>query len=197
MLEQAVPHTDRELINDLSVGSRTAFTKIYTQYYPSLHRYLVVITKSNQQADEILQDVFLKLWIKKATLTGIRSLQDYLFTMTRNGMTDALRGDKRYRNYLKAIDKQETSNETVDELTLKEYHHLVREGLKEMPERRQQIFLMNARDEMTAKQIAEQLNISLPAVKKQLYEAQQHLRKYLAEHGDILMTILFACSIIK
>lgn len=198
MLEPSVPHTDHpQLLNDLAEGSRTAFTTIYTRFYPDLHRYLTVMTKSPEQASEILQEVFLKLWIKRATLTGIKSLPDYLFTMTRNTMADTLRGDKRYRNYLAAIKPDEPSNDTIDDITLKEYHALVHEGLAAMPERRQQIFWMNARDEMTAKQIAERLNLSLPAVKKQLYEAQQHLRQYLATHGDILMALLFACSVVK
>ena len=194
-MEYSVRHTERELLEQLSAGDRAAFTRIYNEHYSNLYRYLFVVTKSAEASEEILQDVFLKLWIKRATLTGVLSLKDYLFRMARNRVFDARRKDIRHDQYLKAITtNDQSSNEVFDAVILKEYHQVVQNGITQMPERRQQIFMMNAQEELTAREIAERLNLSLAVVKKQLYEAQQYLRKYLEKHGDMLFVVMFVAG---
>ena len=194
-MEYSVRHTERELLEQLSAGDRAAFTRIYNEQYSNLYRYLFVVTKSAEASEEILQDVFLKLWIKRATLTGVLSLKDYLFRMARNRVFDARRKDIRHDQYLKAITtNDQSSNEVFDAVILKEYHQVVQNGITQMPERRQQIFMMNAQEELTAREIAERLNLSLAVVKKQLYEAKQYLRKYLEKHGDMLFVVMFVAG---
>ena len=195
-MEYSVHHTERELLEQLSAGDRAAFTRIYKEYYPGLYRYLFVVTKSAEASEEILQDVFLKLWIKRTSLTGVISLKNYLFRMARNRVFDLRRKDVHRDQYLKTITTEDKSNNDVfDTLLLKEYHQVVQDGITRMPDRRQKIFLMNAREELTAREIAERLNLSLGVVKKQLYEAQQYLRKYLENHGDMLFVVMFVGGI--
>lgn len=149
------------------------------------------MTRSKETSDEILQDVFLKLWVKRATLTGVRSLDDYLFFMVRNRLFDERRRTDRQRKFMGAVHSEEPyANEPQEALLLKEYHALVQKAISQMPERRQKIFRMNAVEELSAREIAERLNMSLPAVKKQLYEAQHYLREYLKEHGDVLIALM-------
>jgi RNA polymerase sigma-70 factor (family 1) len=189
-LERPAPYDQQEWLNQLAQGDRNAFTRIYTAFCPQLLRYLEVTTQSTSEAEEILQEVFLKLWHKRATLTGVRSLHEYLFRMARNQVFDQRRKEDHRRAYLRTLTADAPATSIEDQLLLKEYHQLVREGLAKMPERRQQIFLLSATHDLTARQIAEQLHLSVPAVKKQLYEAQQFLRKYLQEHGDVLLALL-------
>ena len=188
-LERPAPYEQREWLNRLAEGDRHAFTRIYTDYYPRLLRYLEVVTKSHDEAEEILQEVFAKLWHKRTALTGVRSLYEYLFRMARNQVFDERRKADHRRAYIRSL-SDTPANNTEDQLLLKEYHALVREGLAQMPGRRAHIFMLNAMHDLTAREIAEQLNLSVPVVKKQLYEAQQFLRQYLREHGDVLMAVL-------
>ena len=60
-------------------GSREAFEKLYTHYYTGLYRFISFIIDSHEDTEEIIQDIFLKIWMKKETLIGIRSFDDYLF----------------------------------------------------------------------------------------------------------------------
>lgn len=195
-MEDTVHNTERELLSLLAIGDRAAFTRIYTEHYTILYRYLYIVTKSAEEAEEILQDVFLKLWIKRATLTGVISLKDYLFRMAKNRVFDEKRKNKHRNQYMKAINpEQENDNDIFDGIILKEYHQVVQRGIAQMPERRQQIFMMNAQEELPAREIAERLDLTLAVVKKQLYEAQHYLRKYLEEHGDMLFVMMFITGV--
>jgi len=188
-------HTEQELLRQLSEGDRTAFNRIYTEHYPLLFRYLLVITRSNHESEEILQDVFLKLWIKRQALVGVLSLKDYLFRMAKNRVFDERRKAASREQYLRAIREESPANEVFDAVLLKEYHQVVQAGIAQMPARRQQIFRMNAQQELSAREIADALQLSLPVVKKQLYEAQHFLRKYLEQHGDMLFVVMAATAV--
>ena len=69
-------------------GSREAFEKLYAHYYAGLYRFIAFIIDSHEDTEEIIQDIFLKVWVKKETLVGIRSFEDYLFRMARNRVFD-------------------------------------------------------------------------------------------------------------
>lgn len=194
-MASTVNHTERELLRQLSEGDRSAFTRIYTENYPLLFRYLLVVTKSAQQTEEILQDIFLKLWIKRRGLVGVVSLKDYLFRMAKNRVFDERRKIASHEKFIESATEEKPSDEVFDAVILKEYHQIVQNGIAQMPERRQQIFLLNAQQELTAKEIAGKLKLSLAVVKKQLYEAQHFLRKYLEEHGDMLFVVMSAGSV--
>lgn len=92
-----VPYIPQALLDRLAEGDRNAFTQIYTDLYPPLLRYLEVVTRSHEEAEEHLQEVFAKLWHKRATLTGVRSLYDYLFRMARNQVFDERRKQEHRR----------------------------------------------------------------------------------------------------
>src|SRR5690348_4952500 len=82
-------HTrEQDLLLTASAGDRQAFATLYTEYFPRLYRYVFFTIRSRADAEEIIQDIFLKVWERKETLAAIRSFEDYLFIMARHRLFD-------------------------------------------------------------------------------------------------------------
>ncbi|WP_157306238.1 RNA polymerase sigma factor [Chitinophaga tropicalis] len=185
------PNSNRDLLERIAADDRDAFASLYTFLYPRLFRYLLVASRSETVAEEILQDVFVKLWIKRHTLVGIKSLESFMLRMVKNRLIDTIRKrDRIISMNEQALDNEISSDNIFQDVLLKEYHDLARKAIDAMPERRRKIFLLNAEEELTAKEIADRMQLSLTTVKKQLYEANHFIRNFLNTHGDILLILL-------
>ncbi len=180
---------EQALLQRTAEGSREAFSILYTHYYTGLYRFVFFILKSPEDSEEIIQDIFLKIWVKRQTLPGIRSFGDYLFRMAKNRILDDSKRSRTHRRLNRQIapDTEEGTDSPFDDLLFQQYHVAAQEAIRQLSDRRREIFLMNARDELTAREIAVLLNISLPAVKKQLHEARHFIKDYLVKNAGWLL----------
>ena len=184
---------EQALLQRTAEGDREAFSILYTHYYTGLYRFVFFILKSPEDSEEIIQDVFLKIWVKRHTLTGIRSFEDYLFRMAKNRIFDSTKQSQTRRKLNRHIapNTEEGADSPFDDLLFQQYHETAQDAINQLPQRRREIFLMNARDELTAREIAVLLNVSLPVVKKQLHEARHFIKEYLRRNaGWILFFII-------
>jgi len=172
---------EKELLLKASAGDRQAFAHLYTACFPGLFRFVHFATRSRTDAEEIIQDLFLKLWERRETLAGIRSLQDYLFIMARHRLFDL---SKQQGTHLKAVEDlgaaQEPGAGTVeDALIYKEYERAAIEAINRLPKRRQLIFFMRTQQSMSLNEIAAAFHISRSAVKKHLYASIHFIKQQL------------------
>ncbi len=183
---------EQSLLQRTAEGSREAFARLYAHYYPGLYRFVSFVIGSPEDTEEIIQDVFLTVWLKKETLIGIRSFDDYLFRMAKNRIFDTARQSQTRLKLVRQIGRQmqETSDSTYNALFFREYHAIAQAAIDQLPPRKKQIFLMNARDEMTAREIAEVLGVSRVAVKKQLYEAIHFIKDHLRRNAGWLFLLV-------
>lgn len=184
------------MLERVAADDRDAFTSIYTVLYPRLFRYLLVVTRSESLSEELLQEVFVKLWMKRQTLIGITSLEHYVFRMVKNQWISHQRKEGRLVNISSGSGLEKAAQDNVfEEIVYKEYHQLAQEAIAALPPRRRLIFLLNAQGDLTGREIAEKLNLSLSTVKKQLFEANHFVRDYLRAHGESLLLVLCNCLI--
>ena len=163
-----------------------AFTTLYTHYFPRLYRFVFFINQSHEDTEEVLQDVFLKIWDKKDSLLRIRSFEDYLFRMAKNKLFDLAKKNKAKVKMIHRLMPQQlqAANDATDDVTFKEYHRVAMEAITHLPERKRTVFLMSVEEEMSLDEIASELKISRSAVKKNLYGAVHSIKEHLRLHAE-------------
>ncbi|AXY73701.1 sigma-70 family RNA polymerase sigma factor [Paraflavitalea soli] len=186
------PFNEQELLSRLAHGDKSAFDTLYQYYEPRLRLFLYPFTAYDTDTlNSILQDVFLKLWLKRTDLVGIALLEFYLQRMAKNKLLDTLRLSQIRERHESGYARLQTGagDPTTEQLQLKEYMDIAREGMAQMPERRRLIFTLYIINGLSLDEVAAQLNLSKEVVKKQLQLAKVFLKEYIAEKGDLPLTI--------
>lgn len=186
---------EKSLLLKTAQGDRDAYAAIYTHYYSSLYRFLFFINQSPEDTEEIIQDVFLKVWEKRSQLPRILSFDDYLFRMAKNKLFDLAKNKQTKRKAVHiATSRQPLSVNTTEQDTIyKEYYQIASNAIGQLSDKKKKILRMRAQENMSLDEIASSLNISRSAVKKQLYASisfiKEHLRRY-AGWTTLLLAIL-------
>lgn len=186
------------LLEQAASGDRSAFSRLYTRYLTDLYQYVYVFTRSKQTSEEIIQDIFVKLWENKENLARIRSFRDYLYRMAKNRILDHIRRVQLGHQILKNIGAESASAYAVADhnLLFNDYYHIARQAVDQLPAKRKLIFCLSTEECLSLDEIADKLGISKSVVKKQLYAAISFVKEYLQEHaGFISLFVLLSCSI--
>ena len=157
------------------------FSDIFRKHEHKLYALVVKLTKSDNTAKDILQEVFLKLWTQRATLHTINNIEAWLYRITENKIIDFLRkasADTRLKNNI-WTSLQQCANESEQFLEAKESNQIIQKAIDQLPPQRRLIYRLNKEDGMNYEQIASELRISKHTVKNQLFSAIQSLRKFL------------------
>jgi len=182
------------LLQRIAEGDRVAFTWFYTSHLNKLYRYIFLFTKSKEDTEEILQDIFIKIWENREKLREIDLASSYLTQIAKNKIIDKVRSMQTRHRVLSEIrrSREGFAYTTGDDCVYREYYLVVQEAIEKLPPKRKLIFRLNTENGLSQDEIANQLKISRSVVQKQLYSATHFVRKYLFEHGEISMSILFA-----
>ncbi|RPE14223.1 RNA polymerase sigma-70 factor [Chitinophaga lutea] len=170
-----------------------AFRRLYELLAGDLLQYIRLFTGNRADAEEILQDVFVKLWEKRETLPDIRSFRSYLFKMGRNHVLNYLRSEKKWET-LPAEDPVLIQPDPAEKAIIKEYYRIAQDAIDHLPERRKQVFRLREEDGLSLDEIASLLGISKSAVKQHLYAATAHIRKYLQQYGVSTVYLPLFCT---
>jgi len=183
---------EKSLLALIAIGDRNAFLQLYTTYLNNLYRYIFQFTKSKQDTEEILQDIFIKIWENRGKLSEVDCFQNYLLRCAKNKVLDNIRHLKISQRALSEI-KRTTNiaeNTTSDQCAYREYYQVVKVAVEKLPPKRKIIFSLAIENGLSHDEIAFQLNISKSVVKKQIYKASHFVREYLFQHGEISFTLL-------
>ena len=184
---------ERELLNLISQGDEAAFTKIFHHYGQRIWLFVLKKTKSETIAEEIVQEVFLKLWAKKEIASDIEGLASFLYTMAINKTYDYFKkvaGDSRkLENFWRQVQRAAASNSVEETIDFRESMEIVNQAIDQLPPQRKKIYLLNRIEGLSYDEIAQELNISKSTVSNQLVEASKFIREYVKGAGGA--TILF------
>lgn len=185
-----VKQTDIFLIDSMRQDSPKAFDILFERYSKELYAYSLQFTKSAEEAEEIVHDVFLCLWTNRKRLKSVDSLRPLLFQMSKYRLINAFRarvGSPVFEEYVELMDKRAD----VSHLPL-EYEELVsqiRHYLSLLPRQQKLIVEMAKLEELTPAEIAIKLDISVQTVRNQLSTGMKKLRELLSD--TILLVVLF------
>lgn len=167
------------------------FKKLFTTYFSTVKRFAFMLLKSEEDAEDIAQDVFAKLWTNPQIWSGNQQIGQYIYVMTKNATFNFIKRKKTELAYQeKLMDKELIqqllqSENPLDPIYYKEIQLIIRLVLDRLPERRKEIFEMSRFKEMTNKEIAEKLKISVRTVEHQIYLTLKEMKKI------ILFTLFF------
>lgn len=189
----SISYSENELLSLVAAGDRQAFTRLYSQYLDAAYHYVYLFTKSKDNTEEILQDVFVKIWENREKLAEVQTFKNYLFKAAKNRVLDEVRKEQvRYR-VLTEIKRGRTVHDesTADTLAYKDYYRVVQQAIEKLPPKRKLIFRLNTENGLSHDEIAAQLGVSKSMVKNQLYKAYDFVRHYLSQHGGLSLPVIF------
>lgn len=176
--------SDADLILALKEGNLKAFNQIFDRYAKRLYRFSMGYLKSAENAEEIVQEVFLKIWNNREELIVQKSFDSYLFTIAKNGILNTIRkskSEKAYLNYAKLYPGKDVLLD--QELDFKELEKAYQEAIAQLSPRRKEIFLLSREQSLSNAEIAKKMNISVKTVENQMTSALAEIRKNLRSLG--------------
>ncbi|WP_406825529.1 RNA polymerase sigma factor [Pedobacter sp. KACC 23697] len=182
-----------ELLLRVADGDRLAFNLLYKKYLQNLRKFVASIAGNTDLADELVQDIFVKIWLNRKNLSAIGSFKPYLYRCARNLLIDHIRKSKtqiRIKEVSKTLEG-EYSISTDDHLIYAQTLSHLHSGINLLPEKRKQIVELKINDDLSLDEIALQLKISKSVVKKQLYTGMAFLRNHLKHFYRIAPFISF------
>ena len=191
-MQTAATYEEKALLARVATGNREAFEQLYTTHLNSLHRYIFLFTKSKEDSEEILQEIFIKIWENREKLSEVDSFKNYIFRSAKNKILDNIRHLQVKQRVLleikrtKEIAEQTTSNHCA----YREYYKVVQVAIEKLPPKRKLIFRLNVENGLSPDEIALRLNISKSVIQKQTYKAAHFIREYLLKHGEISFPVL-------
>jgi RNA polymerase sigma-70 factor (family 1) len=169
----------------IAAGDRTAFEALFRTHYRPLCAFALQYVKDTDKAEDLVQDLFFRLWQDRERVTVTGSLRSYLFTAVRNRSLNAVKSAARIRVLDEDIDDREHDDVwTEDEHT--ERIARVQAAIAALPEERRKVFRMSKYEGLKYHEIAERLGISVKTVENQMGKALKTLREDLA---DLLPTL--------
>ncbi len=170
--------TDQNLIALLKEGDQVAYTEIFERYKVILYKHAFRLLKDQDEANDVIQDLFLTLWQKRNTLIFKTSLSSYLYTSVQNRIFDLIRHQRVAVKYVDSIrDFIEQGQYITDEqVRAKELTAIIEKEIAALPPKMRKVFELSRQEELSYKEIGQQLNISDKTVKQQVHNAVKILR---------------------
>jgi RNA polymerase sigma-70 factor (ECF subfamily) len=187
-------YEEKMLLMQVAAGDRKAFTELYSQYVEDVYSFIFLFTKSKEDSEEIMQDVFVKIWEKREKLLEVESFKSYLYKAAKNKLISEVRHLQIKHRVLSEIKRNKaTSYETANyEIDYRAYYQAVQKAIEKLPPKRKLIFRLSTENGLSHDEIASQLKISKSFVKNQLYKSYDFVRQYLSRHGEFYFPMLIA-----
>ena len=183
---------EQQLINGILSGDKNAFDMMFRAYYSDLLYTAHDILRDKPLAEEVVQDVFVKLWKSGANISVNSSFESYLNAMVRNCCIDYLRANERriktvsMENPEVQLKLHELGMEPSfdEELFSDPAEIALKQALEQLPSQCKQIFILSRFEDLSNKEIAEKLHISVSTVKTQIARALKKLKEAVKDGGS-------------
>ena len=193
MNKNKVTYDEPELIIRLKEGDMTAFDEIYKRYNKLLYGFAFRIVKFSQDAEDIVHDVFLKLWQNRTGIDEKMSFRSYLFTIAYHTTISILRKKTVSDEYVEALKKlqNEGSNDVDIEMEFNELNNKLQSEIEKLPQRQKEIYRLSREKGLTYSQIAGELNISVNTVENHMAKALKYLRSKIDVSSSIVAALFW------
>lgn len=183
---------NRDWLDDISNGDQEAFRRFFNAFKNKIYSFSFSFTKSAEIAEEITQDVFIKVWTSRQSLAEIENMDAWLSTVTKNLCFNYLKKQALERKVASVLQqKQPLSDQNVEQyLSYKEKVIQVAEAVDQLSPQQRLIFSLNREKGLKNEEIAHQLNLSPNTVKAHMVSALRKIRSFLESHATHLFGLL-------
>jgi RNA polymerase sigma-70 factor (family 1) len=184
---------DAQLTYLVKTGVKEAFQELFERYGPRIYQFSYSYLKNREDSEELVQDVFLKIWEKRDSLDKSKNIKSFIFKIAVNSIYDFIRRkniEYAYKDFAAAHFVQSadsTWHQVIFDEMLKNLDGLV----KQMPPERQKIFKLSREEGLSSEEIAKKMNLSKRTVENQLYRAITYLKKNYTTESMFSMLFLF------
>lgn len=185
---------DTELLMLLRQNSVTAFEVLYIRYKNRLESFCLFMLKSPTVAQDVVQEVFIKIWNARGTLNSDQSFSNYIYTLAKNQSLNELRSAKRKFTMENILIRREEASEDENaetKLIMKEYQTLLQAAVNELSEQKRKIYIMSRNEGKSHKEIAEIMQISPHTVQSHISDSLRSISDYFFRHADIEFYFVF------
>lgn len=189
-------YSEKELLRLVAEGDEKAFGALFHEHWDHIYTVAFTVTRSPALAEDLVQEIFLKVWLNRKKLTSIDHFDNYLFIIARNHIYTALRKEGRSTGFLREIEKIPAGVSLTPEQALvqKQSRELVREAFEQLTPQQQAVYRLSREGGLKYEEIAAQLGISKSTVRNHMVMALQQMRDYLRKHSDGLLLIVSVLS---
>jgi RNA polymerase sigma-70 factor (family 1) len=177
-------------------GDESAFDAVFRKYYEPLCHYAMGLTNGDpDEAEDLVQQAFVKLWEKRTSLDIAWSVKSYLYKMVHNAALNRIRHAKTREKYHQFNAQPLENAHEMPEDTLPELRQKFQKALQELPPQCRNIFELSRFEELKYREIAEQLQISIKTVETQMGKALKMMRLHLSDYLVTLVGLCFYLSL--
>lgn len=186
-------YEEAKLVALLADDSEYAFQLLFDRHRNRIYQTAILYLKSPVLAQEVVQDIFLKLWFERRNLRKDLPLEAWLFSIAKNNLLNRL---KKVANEWKALNNlrltsSQSINSTEDKVQESQYNQLLQEAIRSLAEQQRKVFLLARTEHLTYIQIGEKLGISPLTVKTHMSRALENIKAFFASHGELFLSALF------
>lgn len=184
-------YSDLELVPLIQKGIKVAYQELYERYAPRIYQFALSYLRNELDSEELVQDVFLKIWEKREKLDSTKNIKSFIFKIAVNSIYDLIRRrniEHAFHDFTQAQENQQ-SDTTWHTVIWEEMLMNLDELVKQMPEQCRKIFRMSREKGLSNDEIARELNLSKRTVENQLYRAIAFLKEHF--NTSSLYALLF------
>jgi RNA polymerase sigma-70 factor (ECF subfamily) len=184
-----LPHHIKLLLKHIAGGDEEAFRVVFDHYKSAFYGAAFKMTRSAHISEEIVQEVFVTIWVKRQLIGDARHPENYIFTILHNCIYAQFRKIAREHQLKSKLEKEQEEGEEVIESLLfeKENKAILDNVINQMPPRQRLIYKLAKQEGWSREEIAKGLNISPNTVRNHLASAIEFLRNYLRKNASIII----------
>lgn len=188
------PSDEINIVEGLINGQKEAFEKVYAAYHYKVYKLAIKFVKSEEIAKEVVQDVFVKIWVSRHTINKELSFSAYLFTIAHNHIFNLLKRAAKETSLKSEIlaAAELTTNQTEDAVITAEYESLASHAIEHLPPQRKIVFKLCRQEGKSYEEVAQELGISKSTVKDHMVKAVKTIKEYLHIHTQASFLYLLA-----
>ena len=185
---------ERSLLEQIAAGDQKSFAVIFDHYSKAIYAFALKLTRSENQAEEILQEVFLKIWIHRSTLSEIENFPAYLNRITRNHCYNVLRrlAHEALASSELAYGMTEEVHNTENDVIGRDLQRSLNNAIDQLTPQQRLVYTMCHQDGLKYEEVADRLNLSRSTVHSHMKLALRRIRRYLIQVNILLLLIYSA-----